>query len=242
MELRKYLSGGLPPGVILNLNIGFIRHQIESTKYDGDQILELLLIGLMGYTESFYKNFFAGSINMFPFLLHYLSQKRLEIKIPLEDLLRSFIYYGMNLTDYFGDFTSDKFKFDKATDINKSYSLLINYEPFSGEEIIKYQAIKDKRNLFAHNGGLMNSARSQVSRNLIQREYKNQTFLSLGKWELQEYILFIEETSKKFLNISKDKLTNLAQQEINSGQFNTSEWEAKLDRLTLWEPQKWSAE
>lgn len=63
MELRKYLPGGLAPGIILNDHLEMLKNQLVKTD-EADKLLELLLVGLISYTETFYKSFFAASIKM----------------------------------------------------------------------------------------------------------------------------------------------------------------------------------
>lgn len=230
MELRKYLPGGLAPGIILNDHLEMLKNQLVKTD-EADKLLELLLVGLISYTETFYKSFFAASINMFPVLANKLkgtnTKKGFEMPILVDDLF----FYGLDMRDCLGYLIADKLPFDKAVDINRNFSALIKLTPFSEDEKEKYQEIKDQRNLYVHNSGIMNK-RFVENKPFFYQSRLNQTFYAMSKWQLEEAISFIVQTSKRFLGLAKGKI----EQEINSYRYKRDGWEDMLERLIRWEP------
>lgn len=230
MHLRKYLPGGLAPGVILNQHIQMLRQHLAGTD-EGDNILDLYVVGLITYAETFYRSFLAASINMYPSLALKLKgnnkNKGIELSITLEDIF----FYKLDLSKRIGFLLADKLRFDNADDINKNFSALLHYKPFSKGEIEKYQELKDHRNLLVHNSGIMNK-RFIDSKPFYYEDEVNQTFYTTAKWQLEEGITFFEETSKRFLGIARGKI----EQEIKNIRYKNEDWDALLERLCLWEP------
>lgn len=112
--------------------------------------LELSLIGLVAFFESFCKNHFASAINIFPELLS--DQKFVDnLHIGLNDLIN----VNYHLDGKIGSIISEKIDFGDAKKINFYYHSLFNFTPFSKKDISKYNELLLDRNLLTHHSGVI---------------------------------------------------------------------------------------
>ena len=76
LQWTDYFSGGVPTGAYFKMTIDQIKDICEShgEKYGIDLLNELCLIGLVAYSEAFFKYHFASIINIVPDLIEELKR------------------------------------------------------------------------------------------------------------------------------------------------------------------------
>jgi hypothetical protein len=141
-----YFSGGVPAGLYFDVQIDDLRNIVkEKTKI----IPEICFIGLLAYTEAFFKEQFASLINICPDLLHELKKNNHTLNIDATALLA----LGDDLKNRIGCALAENYDFGTAKGINSIYQSLLTVSPFSQDEKDRFDQLLADRNLIVHHGG-----------------------------------------------------------------------------------------
>lgn len=188
-----------------------------SASSEGTKI-ELCVIGLVSYFESFCKNHFASAINVCPQLLINLINKNIDLEINLNDLFS----VNFNPSYKIGSILSEKIDFGDAKKINFYYNSLFNFTPFSKNEILKYNELLNDRNLLIHHSGIFTTRynnhktmKKKIKGRIFLDSlvYTNDDFLNWDKFLRLIVLKILKQTSKSIalyvahekINLTKNK-------------------------------------
>lgn len=184
---------------------------------------EVCLIGLVSYTEAFFKNQFAALINIHnPLVLNLIKNKR-EVNIDVSDIIR----LGSDINVQLGSLVSEQFDFGTANNINSLFNHLLKITPFSKDEIPKYNDILRDRNLIVHHGGIYTN--KYIKQNKMYgdniRVYADSISISKKQYlEIAEFIYYIvrktvyisQRSLKKFLRENNVSLNHQQESAIEN--------------------------
>jgi hypothetical protein len=149
-----YFAGGVPPYAIFQMHIESIQKLLVSEVRGWDSTIEeLAFIGVVSYTEAFFKDHFASILNILPHKASALKKGNRDVNVDLTDLL------GLDdpLHSKFGFLLSERFNFGNPKSINALYGDLLLITPFSTENATAFDRIIATRNLLVHHGGMLTS-------------------------------------------------------------------------------------
>ena len=147
-------SGGVPIAIWIKMTLEELR-LIADAAPEGKGInrqLELCLVGLVSYFESFFKDLFALCLNTYPRLLDRFQDDPNQLaKIAIDPLLA--IRLGDELPQKIGFVIAERFDFGTPKRVNSLYTKILRITPFSRDDEATMDAILTDRNLFVHHGG-----------------------------------------------------------------------------------------
>ena len=201
-----YFVGGVPAGDIFFMNTKELKKVLKRNnwkKFYNQTRVEICFIGLTAYFEAFFKDHFASIINIHPQLIDNLKQRGFDISVNLTDIIK----YKIDSPNKYGFILSEKYDFGSAKKINSIYQALINISPFSADEIESYDFFLNSRNLIVHHGGIFTTKFADLvfkKTELSERVFFDSIIIS--KELMTEYIVFCEETVRKTMNATRNKV------------------------------------
>jgi len=123
--------------------------KVPYKEYDST-VEELALIGVVAYTEAFFKDHFASVVNVFPERIALLKKGKRDVTVDLTDLLE----IGPPLPSKFGFLLSERLDFGSPGEVNRIYHDLFPLTPFSKDEVAEFNQVIHCRNLLVHHGGI----------------------------------------------------------------------------------------
>ncbi len=153
-DAYDYFSGCVPAYCVFHMNLTGILEllKVPDKEYDST-VEELALIGVVAYTEAFFKDHFASIVNLFPERITSLKKGNRDVSIDLADLLE----IDHPLSSKFGFLLSERFKFGNPQEVNAIYHDLLRITPFSKDNAAEFDSAIKRRNLLVHNGGIITS-------------------------------------------------------------------------------------
>lgn len=149
-----YFSGGVPPGITIEGTLDDLSRAIQRDAQGLNRVNELCLIGLVSYTEAFFKDQFAAVLNIEPSLVQGLAKAGNDVLLDPVALLQHQSDWRCKL----GFLISEKHDFGTWKKINALYSAMLGISPFSKEEGRFFEGILRDRNLLVHHGGVLTTA------------------------------------------------------------------------------------
>lgn len=155
LHYLDYFAGGVPAGTIFFSQVQSLREAVRAQGEPAEiseTVVEVCLIGLVGYFEAFVKDHFASLINICPSLLQNLKAKNRPLdvdalEIALDPLSSSRL----------GFLVAERYDFGSARAINSLYGDLVARSLFSADEANRFARLLDDRNLLVHHGGIFTS-------------------------------------------------------------------------------------
>lgn len=171
-----YFAGGVPPFWLLASHLGSISELLHvPIAGDDGTVKELAFIGVVSYTEAFFKDQFAAVLNLFPEKAACLKGRGRDVGIDLTDLLR----LQGPLLSKFGFLLSERFNFGSPKAVNSLYHDLLLITPFSKDHVSAFDKVLAIRNLLVHHGGLLTSEFNRgVPQNPRERTYFDSLVIS----------------------------------------------------------------
>jgi hypothetical protein len=149
-----YFSGGVPAYAIFQTHLEAIQKLLLAKVGHVDSTIdELAFIGVVSYTEAFFKDHFASILNILPHKISSLKKGNRDVNVDLEDLLD----LDDPLHGKFGFLLSERFNFGNPKSVNALYKDLLLITPFSTENAAAFDQIIATRNLLVHHGGMLTS-------------------------------------------------------------------------------------
>jgi hypothetical protein len=147
-----FFAGGVPAFEIFRMNLESIAELLHIPGVGTDRtVQELAYIGVVSYTEAFFKDHFAAVLNILPEKTAVLRDCGRDVAIDLTDLL------GLDnpLHNKFGFLLSERFNFGTPKAINALYRDLLLITPFSTDKALAFDKVLATRNLLVHHGGIL---------------------------------------------------------------------------------------
>jgi len=226
-----YFVGGVPASAIFKMSfddLKLLADSADNIEYITDTVYEVCLIGLVSYTEAFFKNHFASLINIHNPLIIDFSKKHGDVIISALDIINLKGEMSVN----YGCLISEQYDFGPAKTINGLFMDLIGITPFSKDEQIRYSRLLDDRNLLVHHGGIVTT---KYSRQRMKRQsVAGRVFLDslvIKKNDFLEWYDFVYSIVRKTAKESKKSLISI----LENSSFAVSDEQRKaLDALD-WE-------
>lgn len=224
-----YFAGGVPAFEIFRMHLESIAEMLFVPLVGVDHtVLELAFIGVVSYTEAFFKDHFAAVLNIFPEKVVMLRDRGRGIAVDLTDIL------GLDnpLHSKFGFLLSERFNFGTPREINALYKDLLLLTPFSKDKVTAFDKILATRNLLVHHGGILTT---QFNRN-IQSPARERIYfdsVSITKREVGAAALLALDVIKGTVNATVSKLskevTDLPSSDVRHKAVNFMEFEVDLE-------------
>lgn len=147
-----YFSGCVPAYCIFSMHLDGILELLRTPSKPYDSTVdELAFIGVVAYTEAFFKDHFASIVNVFPQRVSQLKKGGRKLKVDLTDILE----LAPPLPSKFGFLLSERLNFGNPKKINALYRDLLLITPFSGNKAAEFDQVLKTRNLLVHHGGMI---------------------------------------------------------------------------------------
>ena len=198
-----FFAGGVPPLEIFRMHLDSIAEMLFVPVVGNDStVLELAFIGVVSYTEAFFKDHFASVLNIFPEKAVVLRDCGRGVAVDLADLL------GLDdpLHSKFGFLLSERFNFSTPREINALYKDLLLITPFSKDKVPAFEKVLATRNLLVHHGGILTT---QFNRN-VPAPVRERTYfdsVSITKKEVGGAALLALDVIKGTVNATVSKLS-----------------------------------
>ena len=150
-----FFPGCVPPGEVFRSNADDLIALAKGASKDlaEGKIIDLCLIGLYAYFETFCRDQFATLINIHPGLIMNLKKSGQDVTVDAS----KFLTCRVNPLRSIGFLLAEQFDFGTAKKINTLYQALLNITPFSHDEVGRYSDMIADRNLIVHHGGTFTS-------------------------------------------------------------------------------------
>lgn len=207
-----YFLGWVPAGINFEIDYTEIMGIINSVEEEAiiPSLNQVCFIGLVSFTEAFFKNYFASLINIYNPLALKLARNHRNINIDVADIIN----LGEGLSAKLGSLISEQFDFGTAANINSLYRNLLNITPFSKDEIVKYNEILRDRNLLVHHGGIYtNKYLRQKSNNSNETLRLYADSIVITKEQYIEFAEFILSVVHKTISASKSSLLRVIKED-----------------------------
>lgn len=205
----EYFSGGVPPGITIQGILEDLAKAINRKANGLDCINELCLIGLVAYTEAFFKDQFAAILNIEPSLVQGLTKAGYEVSIDPAILLQ----YQDNWRCKLGFLIAEKHDFGTWKKVNGLFSAVLGISPFSKDEGKTFDTILRDRNLLVHHGGVLTTTYVAQKKTEINEESLEGPFwgsLVITPAYLDEQLEFIRKVVYKTIKQSCKRLSEIA--------------------------------
>lgn len=201
-----FFAGGVPPFEIFRMHLESIAEMLFVPVVGNDNtVLELAFIGVVSYTEAFFKDHFASVLNIFPEKAVVLRDCGRGVAVDLTDLL------GLDdpLHSKFGFLLSERFNFSTPREINALYKDLLLITPFSKDKVAAFEKVLAARNLLVHHGGILTT---QFNRSVPAPARERTYFdsVSITKREVGSAALLALDVIKGTVSASVSKLSKEA--------------------------------
>ncbi len=215
-DIRRFFIGGYPPGSMFERCVydvsGIVTERSDSpwVEHKPSTEIEVCLIGLVAYFESFFKSTFAAALNIFPDLVHEFVRGR--DPNDRDDLayirVDSLLHMDGDVRDSIGFLLVERMSFSAPSDVNRHYRNLIGVCPFSKDDVTTYDSVLRKRHQVVHHGGVVSpgfARQSGVSLDRLPREaYRSQMLITED--EFHDDCQFCLEISRKTSQVTYEKL------------------------------------
>ena len=143
-----FFVGGVPPLAIFTMHLVDIEKllQMPGIGYTGYM---LAYIGVVSYTEAFFKDHFASVLNMFPEKCAVLQSCGRDVSVDVPDLLK----LEDPLQSKLGFVLSERFNFGSPKTTNSLFKDLLLLTPFSKDSAVAFDRVLEIRNVLVHHGG-----------------------------------------------------------------------------------------
>jgi hypothetical protein len=149
-QCLDYFSGGVPPLLTIDGILDDLSRTIDRESTGISRINELCLIGLVSYSEAFFKDQFAAILNIEPTLVNGLMKAGYDALIDPVALLAYQDYWGSKL----GFLIAEKHDFGTWKKVNGLFNATLGISPFSKDDANKFDSLLRDRNLLVHHGGV----------------------------------------------------------------------------------------
>jgi len=145
-----FFAGGVPAFAVFTTHLESIGDLLRIPMLS-QTVRELAYIGVVSYTEAFFKDHFASVLNIFPEKCACLRNSGRDVSVDLTDLL------GLEnpLQPKFGFILSERFNFGSPKAVNALYKEVLLVSPFSKDNAVAFDKIIAIRNLLVHHGGTL---------------------------------------------------------------------------------------
>ena len=204
-----YFSGGVPPGITIQGTLDDLAKAMNRRAQGLNRVNELCLIGLVSYTEAFFKDQLAAVLNIEPDLVHGLAKAGHDVLIDPLALLHHKTDWNCKL----GFLLAEKHDFGTWKKVNALFSAALNISPFSKEEGKYFEGLLRDRNLLVHHGGVLTTSyvaqmKATANDDLSWGPFWNSLIVSPEY--LDERLKFIRELAHKTINQCCKRLTEIA--------------------------------
>lgn len=145
-----FFAGGVPPFAVFTMNLENIADLLQVPML-GQTVCDLAYIGVVSYTEAFFKDHFASVLNIFPEKCMSLRNSGRDVSVDLTDLLE----LENPLQNKFGFVLSERFNFGTPKAINALYKDVLLITPYSKDRALAFDRVLAIRNLLVHHGGTL---------------------------------------------------------------------------------------
>lgn len=221
-----FFAGGVPPFEIFRMNLDSIAELLHVPGVSDDHtVQELAYIGVVSYTEAFFKDHFASVLNVFPEMTVGLRDCGRDVSVDLADLV------GLEnpLQNKFGFILSERFNFGSPKAVNALYKDLLLLTPFSKDKALAFDKVLATRNLLVHHGGILTT---QFNRGIpaVARERTYFDSVSVTKNQIGEAALLaldvIKGTAKATVHRLSKEMTGFADSDVRHKAVAYMEYEA----------------
>lgn len=151
-NVLDFFTGGVPAFTVFAGNLASIVELLFVPGVGSDStVRELALIGVVSYTEAFFKDHFASILNVMPEKASGLRNCGRNVAVDVPDLI------GLGdgpLRHKFGFLLSERFDFGTPKAVNALYKDLLLVTPFSKNKAAEFDVVLGIRNLLVHHGGI----------------------------------------------------------------------------------------
>ena len=199
-----YFAGGVPTYAIFAMHIESIQKLLTAdVRHFDSTIEELAFIGVVSYTEAFFKDHFASILNILPNKVSALKKGDRDVHVDLTDLLE----LEDPLHSKFGFLLSERFNFGNPKSVNALYRDLLLIAPFSNENAVEFDRIIATRNLLVHHGGMLTS---QFNKSLPAESRERVYFDSVRvtKATVCDAAILAVTIASKLVKATEEKLTS----------------------------------
>lgn len=209
LHCLDYFSGGVPPGITIRMILDDLSRAINRQEEGINRINELCLIGLVAYTEAFFKDQFAAILNIEPGLITGLAKAGHEVLLDPVSLLQLQSDWRFKL----GFLISEKHDFGTWKKINALYSAVLGISPFSKEDGRFFDTILRDRNLLVHHGGVLTIAyiaqkKADISDTALDGPFRDS--LVVKPDYLDDRIRFVSELARKTIKQACKRLIEVS--------------------------------
>lgn len=203
-----YFSGGVPPGITIQGILEDLARTMNRNARCLDRVNELCLIGLVSYTEAFFKDQFAAILNIEPTLVQGLVKAGHDVSLDPVALLG----YQSDWRCKLGFMVAEKHDFGTWKKINGIFNAALGFSPFSKDEGQYFDALLRDRNLLVHHGGVLTIAyiaQKKADHGENPSEAFWDSFIVTSEY-LNERLSFIQDLARKTTKQACKRLTEIA--------------------------------
>jgi hypothetical protein len=159
-SVLDFFAGGVPTFAVLKTNFENLAELLHvPVASDNRTVQELALIGVISYTEAFFKDLFGAVLNIFPEKILQLKQRGRDVGVELTALLS----LEDPLRSKFGFLLSERFDFGTPRTVNALYKDALLITPFSADRVAAFDKVLAVRNLLVHHGGTLTTHFKQAA-------------------------------------------------------------------------------
>ena len=198
-----FFAGGVPPIQIFRMSLDSIAELLHIPVVSDDRtVQELAYIGVVSYTEAFFKDHFASVLNVFPEKIAALRDCGRDVSVDVADLLE----LESPLHNKFGFLLSERFNFGSPKAVNALYKDLLLITPFSKDKMDAFDKVLATRNLLVHHGGILTA---QFNRGIpiVSREKTYFDSVSIRKNQIGEAALLALDVIRGIAKATVSKLS-----------------------------------
>jgi hypothetical protein len=204
LEWQGYYAGGIPPLAFFYERTEEIKRLASSAQ--SQVVLELCFIGLASYFEAYCKAQFAAVINIWPQVLEEFVGIREEVSLRLKQLLPVM----PDISHSLGSLISEEFDFGSAKSINGLFQDLLNLTPFSKDEMKRFVAFVNDRNLLVHHGGIFTfKYKRRKFTDKLKSDIAQRKSLVIGRQDIEAWSDFLWHTAEKLANSIQPRLEKI---------------------------------
>lgn len=205
LEWQDYYAGRIPPLAFFHERTEEIKRLASSAQQQSSVVSELCFIGLASYFEAYCKAQFAAIVNICPQVLEEFAENR-EVSVRLKQLLP----IVPDITYRLGSLLSEEFNFGSARSINGLFKDILNITPFSKDEMKRFAAFVNDRNLLVHHGGIFTfKYKRRTFTDKLKSDIAQRKSLVISKQDIEEWANFLWHIAEKLANSIQPKLADL---------------------------------
>jgi hypothetical protein len=210
LEWQDYYTGGIPPLAFFHERTEEINRLAASAPQQNGVVLEICFIGLASYFEAYCKAQFAAIINICPQVLEEFAENR-EVTVRLKQLLTIVPDINYRL----GSLLSEEFNFGSAKSVNGLFHDILNVTPFSKDEMKRFAAFINDRNLLVHHGGIFTfKYKRRKFTDKLKSDMAQRKSLVISKQDIEEWANFLWHIAEKLAKSIQPRLEELMLRKI----------------------------